>query len=322
MPSTPVKFIKKSYANIDAALTASTTSGVVVFDDYNKVICVNGKVIGDSTHTSSVSGATPNIVLYPGFVYICGTITSLAFTLSTPTNTEFVAEYHIIFTAHSSGTTITWPQGLSFLGTTQYPDIAPGGTYEIDIINGLCSVGAFGIDTDYQPFTGATYNSAGTEGLVPAPSAGDEDSFLMGDGTWRSVTIPTNTSDLINDGDGNGTTYVLDTSLATVATSGEYSDLLNTPTIPSATSELTNDGDGGGNTYVLDTSLATVATSGEYSDLLNTPSIPAIEANPTVPSGITPTGLSGLKIDSTYYMISPSAMTNSEIDTIVNSTWV
>ena len=35
--------------------------------------------------------------------------------------------------------------------------------------------------------TGATASAAGTHGLVPAPSAGDNDKFLGGDGTWKDV---------------------------------------------------------------------------------------------------------------------------------------
>ena len=35
--------------------------------------------------------------------------------------------------------------------------------------------------------TGATASAAGTHGLVPTPSAGDNDKFLGGDGTWKDV---------------------------------------------------------------------------------------------------------------------------------------
>lgn len=37
------------------------------------------------------------------------------------------------------------------------------------------------------PFTGATADAAGTAGLVPAPSAGDESKLLRGDGTWAEA---------------------------------------------------------------------------------------------------------------------------------------
>lgn len=65
-------------------------------------------------------------------------------------------------------------------------------------------------------------------------------------------------------------------TLATVATSGAYSDLSGTP------------------------SLATVATSGSYNDLSNKPSIPEIEANP---SGTASATLSTLEVDGTIYNV-------------------
>lgn len=57
-------------------------------------------------------------------------------------------------------------------------------------------------------------------------------------------------------------------SLSTVATTGQYNDLLSKPTIPSRTSQLTND-----SKFVTSTSLASVATSGNYNDLINKPQL-------------------------------------------------
>lgn len=67
----------------------------------------------------------------------------------------------------------------------------------------------------------------------------------------------------------NDSSFVSSSNLAAVATSGSYSDLSNKPTIPTKTSELTNDSN-----FVSSSSLATVATSGSYSDLSNKPTIP------------------------------------------------
>ena len=44
-------------------------------------------------------------------------------------------------------------------------------------------------DTTYSDFTGADAGTAGTNGLVPAPAAGDNTKFLSGDGTWKTVSI-------------------------------------------------------------------------------------------------------------------------------------
>lgn len=46
-------------------------------------------------------------------------------------------------------------------------------------------------DTTYSNMTAATASAAGKVGLVPAPAAGKQASFLRGDGTW---VVPTNTT--------------------------------------------------------------------------------------------------------------------------------
>ena len=55
--------------------------------------------------------------------------------------------------------------------------------------------------TDLTDFVGATSSAAGANGLVPAPSAGDQTKFLRGDGSWQdagggggSYTLPHATS--------------------------------------------------------------------------------------------------------------------------------
>ena len=124
--------------------------------------------------------------------------------------------------------------------------------------------------------TGATSGTAGASGLVPAPAAGDEAKVLSGAGTWVNQptvpTVPTKTSDLTNDGDDGTHPFLATDDVATVATTGAYSDLIGTPTIPTNTSDLVNDGSDGTSTYVEADELAAVATSGDYTDLINTPS--------------------------------------------------
>lgn len=63
-------------------------------------------------------------------------------------------------------------------------------------------------------------------------------------GLIDAIVVPTQTSDLTNDGSDGTSTYVEADELATVATSGSYSDLSNTPTIPTVptnVSAFTND---------------------------------------------------------------------------------
>lgn len=58
-------------------------------------------------------------------------------------------------------------------------------------VTGVTSVALKSTNTTYGNMTGATSSSAGSAGLVPAPAAGKQNSFLRGDGTWyTTVTIP------------------------------------------------------------------------------------------------------------------------------------
>lgn len=87
--------------------------------------------------------------------------------------------------------------------------------------------------------------------------------------------IPTKTSDLSNDGSDGTSTYVEADSLAAVATSGDYDDLLNKPTIPAAQVNSDWNAASGVAQILNKPTLATVATSGDYNDLSNLPTIPA-----------------------------------------------
>ena len=69
--------------------------------------------------------------------------------------------------------------------------------------------------------------------------------------------------------------YAQSANLATVATSGDYDDLLNKPTIPAAQVNADWNSSSGVSEILNKPTLATVATSGAYSDLTGTPTIPA-----------------------------------------------
>lgn len=106
------------------------------------------------------------------------------------------------------------------------------------------------------------------------------------------ISVPTKTSNLVNDGSDGASQYVESDDLATVATSGSYNDLTNKPTIgnatltikrnntsagtftanattnksiniavPTKTSDLTNDGADGTSTYVETRNLPTVGNA-------------------------------------------------------------
>ena len=56
-------------------------------------------------------------------------------------------------------------------------------------------VGWLNDNTTYSTMGAATADATGTAGLVPAPAAGKQSSFLRGDGTW---VVPTNTDTKVN----------------------------------------------------------------------------------------------------------------------------
>lgn len=119
-------------------------------------------------------------------------------------------------------------------------------------------------------------------------------------------TIPTKTSDLTNDSgfitlsdvpaqvnadwDSNSgaseilnkpdlSIYAETANLATVATTGDYDDLVNKPTIPQAQVNSDWNASSGVAEILNKPSLSTVATTGDYDDLVNKPSIPAAQVN-------------------------------------------
>ena len=107
---------------------------------------------------------------------------------------------------------------------------------------------------------------------------------------YDGITTPSDTELYFVD---DGKTYATTDMLATVATSGSYTDLTNKPTIPAA--QVNSDWDAvSGVAQILNKpTLATVATSGSYSDLSGTPSLAAVATSgsyndlsnkPTIPA--------------------------------------
>lgn len=70
-----------------------------------------------------------------------GTLSSVAFSLVTPSRTDIVNEYRIKFVAGAS-TAIIWPSDLKWLNGTA-PTITSGKTYEISILEGLAICAEF-----------------------------------------------------------------------------------------------------------------------------------------------------------------------------------
>ena len=90
--------------------------------------------------------------------------------------------------------------------------------------------------------------------ISSALQSGDNISELVNDSNFITLSdLPTNTSELINDGANGTSTYVESNELGAVATSNSYNDLDDLPTIPlpiTKTSDLINDGDDGVSPFI------------------------------------------------------------------------
>ena len=162
---------------------------------------------------------------------------------------------------------------------------------------------------------------------LPASTSADSGKVLTvdsnGDAAWATGGSITQVQSDWTETDTSSVAYIAHKpSLATVATSGSYTDLSNTPSIPTKTSDLTNDSnfitasdvpgaqvqsdwtetDTSSVAYIAHKpSLATVATSGSYTDLSNTPSIPTKTSDLTNDSNfITASDVPGAQVQSDW----------------------
>ena len=109
--------------------------------------------------------------------------------------------------------------------------------------------------------------------------------------------VPTKTSELTNDSGfitntaNDLTNYTLTSDFSSVAFTGDYDDLIDTPTIPTSMSDLMNDmgyitKDVDDLTYYTESRYySEVATTGNYNDLFNKPTIPTTTSELTNDSG-------------------------------------
>lgn len=113
--------------------------------------------------------------------------------------------------------------------------------------------------------TGATSSAAGASGLVPAPSAGDQDKFLKGDGTWSPVSggssITADGTTIVNNSGTISTVAIKEQRASTaikewVGTKAQY-DAITTKD-SNTKYVITDDNDAG---LVIDSVLSTTSTN-------------------------------------------------------------
>jgi hypothetical protein len=79
--------------------------------------------------------------MLPGVFYDLGTLTgNVTILLATPVDSSIANEYRFTFTAGSTAPTITWPNGVNWIGScvsNGAPEITGGNYYEVSILDNL-----------------------------------------------------------------------------------------------------------------------------------------------------------------------------------------
>ena len=126
---------------------------------------------------------------------------------------------------------------LNFVEASDLATVATTGSY-YDLID-TPSIPAAQVQSDWDQADNTQPDYIKNKPTIPTKT-----SELTNDSGYALITqVPTKTSDLINDSD-----FVSSSDLATVATTGDYDDLINKPTIPAA--QVQSDWDQSDNTQV------------------------------------------------------------------------
>ena len=122
--------------------------------------------------------------------------------------------------------------------------------------------------TNIKTINNTSLLGEGNLSITAATSWGDITGTLSNQTDLKgALDAKANTSDLGTMASENASDYTKTSSLATVATTGDYDDLIDKPSLGTMAAESASD-------YTKTAGLATVATTGSYSDLSNKPTIP------------------------------------------------
>ena len=183
--------VKDLAQKVKAKVDSSSLAAVATSGDYTDLLNTPTiPTVNDATLTITQNGTT------------AGTFTANSSSDTTISLTDTTYTHFTGATAAADGTQGLVPGPLAgddtkFLsGDGTWKTVSSGSSYtagngiSIDANNEISIDDTVVAELSDLPtdFTGATSSVAGAHGLVPAPSAGDQDKVLHGDGTWKDTT--------------------------------------------------------------------------------------------------------------------------------------